>query len=145
MSPFLNIATAGRYVDATPDHYFYDSPIKPILYGALCITSNQSSSHEENPVDYPGAALYEACSTNAVTGRKQLTLFLNQHFNRRPCLNTNLLGQNSALHPHNKDAEMVKRVGNRIANAITSYYSGKGLTKNWKVTNGNSTWWITKK
>ena len=75
--------------------------------------------------------LYEACSTNAVTGRKQLTLFPESTLQQEALSQyKSFLGQNKVLASSaNKDAEMVKRVGNRIANAITSYYSGKGLSK----------------
>ncbi len=72
-----------------------------------------------------------ACSTNAVTGRKQLSLFpestlqaeaVNQY---RSFLSESRVVSASA----SKDAEMVKRVGSRIATAITTYYRGKGLAK----------------
>ncbi len=72
-----------------------------------------------------------ACSTNAVTGRKQLSLFpestlqaeaVNQY---RSFLSENKVVSSSS----SKDAEMVRRVGSRIATAITTYYRGKGLAK----------------
>lgn len=72
-----------------------------------------------------------ACSTNAVTGRKQLSLFpestlqaeaVNQY---RSFLSENKVVSSSS----SKDAEMVRRVGSRIATAITTYYRSKGLAK----------------
>jgi len=77
------------------------------------------------------AAVLSACSKNAITGRNQLSLFpestlqaeaVNQY---RSFLNENRVVSQSA----SRDAEMVKRVGARIASAITTYYKQKGLTK----------------
>ena len=72
--------------------------------------------------------VFMACSTNAVTGRKELALFPNDALQQqalteyRSFLSTNrVLSDNT-----NRDAEMVKRVGSRIANAITSYYTKQG-------------------
>ncbi len=66
------------------------------------------------------AAIFTACSTNAVTGRKQLQAdALTQYrtfLSQAKVVNTS----------NNRDAEMVKRVGSRIANAITSYYTAQG-------------------
>lgn len=71
------------------------------------------------------------CSRNAITGRNQLSLIpesqvqsmaLTQY---KQFLATNKVVPTGA----NKDAEMVVRVGTRIANAITEYYKEKGLTK----------------
>lgn len=72
--------------------------------------------------------LIVSCSENAVTGRKQLTLFpesalqqeaVNQY---RSFLSENKVVSQSS----SRDAEMVKRAGSRIANAITAYYKKKG-------------------
>ncbi|MEO7522715.1 MAG: M48 family metallopeptidase [Ferruginibacter sp.] len=71
------------------------------------------------------AAFLVSCTTNAVTGRKQLTLF------PESTLQTEALGQYKSFLSQNKvvaastskDAEMVKRVGSRIAAAIAAYYS----------------------
>ncbi len=71
-----------------------------------------------------------SCTTNAVTGRRQLQLFpeatlqaeaVNQY--------QSFLSQNKVVSASNsRDAEMVRRVGGRIANAITSYYSKQANT-----------------
>ncbi len=71
-----------------------------------------------------------SCSHNAITGRNQLSLIpesqvqsmaLTQY---KQFLSSNKVVTTDA----NKDAEMVVRVGKRIANAITEYYKEKGLT-----------------
>ncbi len=70
------------------------------------------------------------CTHNAITGRNQLSLVSEdtiqalaktQYLN---FLSTSKVVSSTA----NKDAEMVTRVGTRIANAITQYYKEKGLT-----------------
>lgn len=73
--------------------------------------------------------LLVACSRNAITGRKQLSLYPESEIQAaaqqqyRQFLSENrVLSANSS-----RDAEMVRRVGNRIASAITSYYTNKGL------------------
>lgn len=72
-----------------------------------------------------------ACTTNAITGRNQLSLVSESSLQQeavaqyRAFLSQNRVISNTA----NKDAEMVKRVGTRIANAITRYYNDKGLSK----------------
>jgi len=71
-----------------------------------------------------------ACTTNAITGRSQLSLISEASLQQeavtqyRTFLSQNKVVSNTA----NKDAEMVKRVGTRIANAITEYYRQKGLS-----------------
>ncbi|HNP53456.1 MAG TPA: M48 family metallopeptidase [Ferruginibacter sp.] len=76
-------------------------------------------------------SLLESCSTNAVTGRKQLALFPESTLQQEALTQyRSFLGQNKVLSNNgNKDAEMVKRVGTRIAKAITDYYTEKGLGK----------------
>src|SRR6478752_468263 len=71
---------------------------------------------------------FMACSNNAITGRKQLTLFPESTLQQQALteyksfLSTNkVIAQSSS-----KDAEMVRRVGSRIAAAITKYYTDKG-------------------
>lgn len=74
---------------------------------------------------------YQSCSTNTVTGRKQLVLFPESTLQQEAVSQyKSFLGQSKVISTAaSKDAEMVKRVGSRIANAITSYYSAKGLSK----------------
>ena len=73
--------------------------------------------------------LLVACSRNAITGRKQLTLYpeseiaaaANQQYRQ-------FLSQSKVVSPSsNRDAEMVRRVGQRIASAITQYYKQQNL------------------
>ena len=75
--------------------------------------------------------VFMACKTNSVTGRKQLALFPESTLQQQALSEyKSFLSQNKVLsETTNKDAEMVKRVGTRIANAITTYYSQKGLGK----------------
>jgi len=74
-------------------------------------------------------SLFAACSTNSVTGRKQLKLFPEETLQQQAITEyRSFLSQNKVLSTNvNKDAEMVSRVGNRIAKAITDYYTQKGL------------------
>jgi predicted Zn-dependent protease len=74
------------------------------------------------------AAFFTACTTNAVTGRKQLSLISNEQLQADAAEQyRGFLSQNRVASPsNNRDAEMVRRVGSRIANAITSYYNGQG-------------------
>ena len=71
-----------------------------------------------------------ACTTNAVTGRKQLSLVSEAALQQEAVSQyKSFLSQNHVVSTAaSKDAEMVKRVGNRIAAAITKYYSEKGLS-----------------
>ena len=69
-----------------------------------------------------------ACTTNAVTGRSQLSLISENTLQQeavsqyRTFLRENrVVGEGTS-----RDAEMVHRVGSRIANAITQYYSSQG-------------------
>jgi len=76
------------------------------------------------------SALIVSCTTNTITGRSQLALFPESTLQQeamgqyKSFLNENRVVSQSS----SRDAEMVKRVGNRIANAITTYYKQKGAT-----------------
>lgn len=72
-----------------------------------------------------------ACSTNPVTGRKQLTLVPEQELQAMATQEyRNFLSQNKTVSPSaDKDAEMVRRVGNRLANAMQTYYKQQGLSE----------------
>lgn len=74
---------------------------------------------------------FVACSTNAVTGRRQLSLFPESALQAEAVQQyQSFLSENKVVSAGaSRDAEMVKRVGNRVASAITSYYRGKGLAK----------------
>jgi len=69
-----------------------------------------------------------SCSTNAVTGRKQLSLLPESQLQQQAVTEyRSFLSQNKVVNASaNKDAEMVRRVGSRIANAITEYYGKQG-------------------
>ncbi len=74
------------------------------------------------------SALLMACPRNAVTGRKQLNLLPESQLQQMAVTEyQSFLSQNKVLaNSSNKDAEMVRRVGTRIAAAITDYYTKKG-------------------
>jgi predicted Zn-dependent protease len=72
---------------------------------------------------------FVGCSTNPITNRKQFTLvsenelqsMANQQYRQ-------FLSSNPVVNPSsNKDAAMVRRVGNRLASAVTSYYKSNNL------------------
>lgn len=69
-----------------------------------------------------------SCSRNAVTGRNQLSLVSENDLQQKAVAEyKSFLSQNKVVSAAgNKDAEMVKRVGNRIANAIKEYYTAQG-------------------
>lgn len=71
-----------------------------------------------------------ACSTNPVTGRKQFKLVSEQELQGMASQQyRQFLSTNSVVSPSgDRDAEMVRRVGQRVANAVTQYYKQKGLS-----------------
>ncbi|MEO9209483.1 MAG: M48 family metallopeptidase [Ginsengibacter sp.] len=71
-----------------------------------------------------------ACTTNAITGRSQLSLVSEESLQQEAVSQyKSFLSQNTVVSSNtNKDAEMVKRVGTRIAAAITKYFSEKGYS-----------------
>jgi predicted Zn-dependent protease len=70
-----------------------------------------------------------ACSRNAITGRNQLSLVSeNQLQQMAQTEYRQFLSENSVVNSNSsRDAEMVRRVGSRIASAITQYYTQQGL------------------
>lgn len=70
-----------------------------------------------------------ACSRNAITGRNQLSLVSETEIqNMAQSQYRQFLSESKVVSAsQSRDAEMVKRVGSRIANAVTSYYRQKGL------------------
>lgn len=76
------------------------------------------------------SVLITACTTNAITGRSQLSLVSESTLQQEAVTQyQTFLSQNKVVSASaNKDAEMVKRVGSRIAAAITKYYADKGLS-----------------
>jgi len=69
-----------------------------------------------------------ACTTNAVTGRKQLSLISEGALQQEAVAQySTFLNQNKVVtNGGSRDAEMVRRVGSRIARAITQYYNSQG-------------------
>jgi predicted Zn-dependent protease len=68
---------------------------------------------------------FVGCSTNAVTGRKQLKLFPESTLQAEAVSQyQSFLSQNKVVTQNtSRDAEMVRRVGTRLAQAITAYYA----------------------
>ena len=77
------------------------------------------------------AIFISACTTNAVTGRKQLSLISESTLQEEAVTQyRSFLSQNKVVaEAGSRDAEMVRRVGSRIASAVTQYYNSKGLGK----------------
>lgn len=71
-----------------------------------------------------------SCTKNAITGRNQLSLVSESTLQQQAVSQyQSFLSQHKVVSAAaSKDAEMVKRVGSRIAAAITRYYSQKGLS-----------------
>jgi predicted Zn-dependent protease len=74
------------------------------------------------------ACSWYSCTHNAVTGRKQLSLIAEDQLQQMALGQyRTFLSQSRVVSSNtNRDAEMVKRVGNRIAKAITDYYAAQG-------------------
>ncbi|MDB5277590.1 MAG: family metallopeptidase [Ferruginibacter sp.] len=73
-------------------------------------------------------SVFAACSRNAVTGRRQLSLLPESQLQEMALTEyKTFLSQNKVVSTGaSKDAEMVRRVGSRIASAITEYYTKQG-------------------
>jgi predicted Zn-dependent protease len=80
---------------------------------------------------FAATLLLIGCSRNAITGREQLHLYPESEINSAAAQQyQQFLSQNKVVSPNgSRDAEMVRRVGQRIANAVTDYYTKKGLGK----------------
>jgi predicted Zn-dependent protease len=78
---------------------------------------------------FSSAIFITACTTNKITGRSQLSLVPESTLQQEAVTQyQSFLSQNKVVSSSsNKDAEMVKRVGTRIANAITKYYTEQGM------------------
>ncbi|HEX6335091.1 MAG TPA: M48 family metallopeptidase [Flavisolibacter sp.] len=77
------------------------------------------------------ASAVVACSTNPITGRKQLSLVPEQELHTMANKEyRNFLSSHRVVSPSaDRDAAMVRRVGQRVANAVTSYYRQQGLSE----------------
>ncbi len=75
------------------------------------------------------APLFYSCTQNLITGRKQLALVSEPELQAMAVTEYQaFLSQNKVVSASaNRDAEMVNRVGNRIATAITAFYQDKGF------------------
>ncbi len=76
------------------------------------------------------ALVFTNCSKNLVTGRKQLKLVSETEL--QTLANTEyrtFLKNNAVVNSGDNRAEMLNRVGRRIANAIKKYYDNKGQTQ----------------
>ena len=73
-------------------------------------------------------SIFVGCTTNAVTGRKQLSLIPESQLQEMAVSQyQSFLSQSKVVSAGtSKDAEMVRRVGSRIASAITEYYTKQG-------------------
>jgi hypothetical protein len=69
-----------------------------------------------------------SCERNAITGRRQLNLFPEADLQKQALTEyRSFLNKNKVIPAgSSKQADMVKRVGLRISNAITNYYNQKG-------------------
>ncbi len=81
-----------------------------------------------------------ACTRNAITGRNQLSLVSDNEVQTMAVSEyKQFLSQNKVISPSSsKDAEMVRRVGNRLVTAIQKYYTEQGLSNelagyNWEI------------
>ena len=76
-------------------------------------------------------SLVISCSQNPITGRNQFTLYNEADIqNMAADQYRQFLSENKVVSASvNKDAEMVRRVGQRLTNAINSYYAKEGLSK----------------
>ncbi|HEY8396992.1 MAG TPA: M48 family metallopeptidase [Flavihumibacter sp.] len=77
------------------------------------------------------ASTLVSCTRNAITGRNQLTLYSEAEIQNMAAQEyQSFLSQSKVLSTsNNKDAEMVRRIGTRISNAVTQYYKENGLEK----------------
>ena len=75
------------------------------------------------------ASFITGCTNNLVTGRKQLRLVSETELQTMASQEyKSFLKENKVVSTStNRDAEMVRRVGTRIAAAIKTYYDGKGM------------------
>ncbi|MDP2237233.1 MAG: M48 family metallopeptidase [Bacteroidales bacterium] len=74
--------------------------------------------------------LFSGCALNLVTGRKQLNLISESELQLMAVSEyRTFLSDNKVLASGNQDAAMVQRVGTRIANAVTAYYTNQGKSE----------------
>src|SRR5580765_4525125 len=70
---------------------------------------------------------YSGCKTNSITGRSQLDLVPESEVQAMALTQyKEFISKNTVVPATNSNQEMVRRVGTRIAAAITKYYSEQG-------------------
>src|SRR5689334_3377647 len=74
------------------------------------------------------AATFVACSKNPITGRNQAHLVSESELQSMATQQyQQFLSENRVVSPSaDRDAEMVRRVGQRVANAVTKYFEQQG-------------------
>lgn len=74
--------------------------------------------------------VFVSCSKNPLTGKSQFTLFKESEMQTMATQEyQQFLSSNKVVSgPSNKDAEMVRRVGQRITRAVEAYYTEKGIS-----------------
>ncbi len=74
------------------------------------------------------SVLFISCERNAITGRSQLSLVSDADLQSMALTQyKSFLNTNKVVPTGNRDADMVKRVGQRVSAALKEYYSQKGL------------------
>lgn len=72
--------------------------------------------------------LFQSCERNAITGRSQLTLVSDAELQTLSLTQyKEFLSANKVVPAGNRDADMVKRVGRKVADAVKQYYTAKGI------------------
>ncbi len=76
------------------------------------------------------SVMVSSCTENSVTGRKQLKLLPESELQSMASTQyQQFLSSNKVVaYSGNRDAEMVRRVGQRITRAVTDYYASKGIS-----------------
>lgn len=75
------------------------------------------------------ASVFVACSKNAITGRQQFKLVPESELQSMATQQyQQFLSENKVVAPSaDRDAEMVRRVGQRVAAAVQNFYQGQGI------------------
>jgi predicted Zn-dependent protease len=103
-----------------------------LLWYYSCLHTSKSLTMKNRVLIFLSVAvmgLVVSCTQNAITGRSQLSLVSDAQVTEMAQTEyRTFLSQNKVVSAsQSKDAEMVRRVGSRIASAITKYYTGQGL------------------
>lgn len=72
--------------------------------------------------------ILNSCERNAITGRSQLSLVSDGDLSSMALVQyKDFLSKNKVVPSGSKDADMVRRVGNRVSDAVRKYYTDKGF------------------